>query len=74
GDAMVIVTDGFFEYENRDGQMLGAAALGEVIRRNHALSAGKLIGYLYEYVMKFADGTVQADDMTAVVIKRTTAL
>jgi serine phosphatase RsbU (regulator of sigma subunit)/protein-S-isoprenylcysteine O-methyltransferase Ste14 len=71
GDAMVIVTDGFFEYHNGDGQMLGSHAIGAAIRQDHALGAETLIQKLYEQVMNFANGAVQADDMTAVVIKRT---
>jgi len=70
GDAIVIVTDGFFEYANPPGELYGAERLGESIRQNQTIGAEKMIGNLYADVLAFAAGTAQADDLTAVVIKR----
>jgi serine phosphatase RsbU (regulator of sigma subunit)/protein-S-isoprenylcysteine O-methyltransferase Ste14 len=70
GDSLVLVTDGFFECANKSGQMLGMDPLGEAIRNHHALGAENLIRRLYEDVLEFSQGAPQADDITAVVIKR----
>jgi serine phosphatase RsbU (regulator of sigma subunit) len=71
GDALVLVTDGLFESQNRAGERLGTARLGESIRRHRALRAQEWIRRLHEDVLAFSDGVPQADDMSAVVIKRT---
>jgi serine phosphatase RsbU (regulator of sigma subunit) len=71
GDALVLVTDGFFECSNPAGERLGADRLADAIRRHRALTAGELIQRLYAEVVAFSgDGATQADDLTAVVIKR----
>jgi serine phosphatase RsbU (regulator of sigma subunit) len=73
GDMLVLVTDGFFECRNPAGELLGAARLGESIGRNPSLGAGNLIQRLHEDVLEFSQGVIQADDLTAVVIKRQSA-
>jgi serine phosphatase RsbU (regulator of sigma subunit) len=70
GDALVLVTDGFFECHDPTGAILGAGELGAAIRRYHASSADQCIRRLHEEVLSFARGAAQRDDMTAVVIKR----
>jgi serine phosphatase RsbU (regulator of sigma subunit) len=70
GDALVLVTDGFFECRNRAGELRGIDRLGESIRLNHSLAAEQLVHRLHEEVLAYAQGTPQADDLTVVVIKR----
>ena len=70
GDSLVLVTDGFFECANTAGDRLGMDRLGEAIASHHALGAGDLIRRLYDGVLEFSQGRPQADDITAVVIKR----
>jgi serine phosphatase RsbU (regulator of sigma subunit)/protein-S-isoprenylcysteine O-methyltransferase Ste14 len=73
GDSLVLVTDGLFECANPTGEMLGMDRLGEAIGSHHALSADKLIRRLCDNVLEFCQGAPQADDITAVVIKRNPA-
>jgi serine phosphatase RsbU (regulator of sigma subunit)/protein-S-isoprenylcysteine O-methyltransferase Ste14 len=73
GDLLVLVTDGLFECKNKAREMLGMDRLGEAIRTHHALGAGKLIRRLCDGVLEFCQGAPQADDITAVVIKRNSA-
>jgi phosphoserine phosphatase len=73
GDALVLVTDGLFECRNRAGELRGIERLGESIRRHQSLPAETLIRRLHEEVLQFAEGTPQADDLTAVVVKRRAA-
>jgi phosphoserine phosphatase len=73
GDALVLITDGFFECKDKSGAQLGIARLGESIRRHQALPADHFIKRLHAEVVEFSQGNPQADDLTAVAIKRTGA-
>jgi serine phosphatase RsbU (regulator of sigma subunit)/protein-S-isoprenylcysteine O-methyltransferase Ste14 len=70
GDSITIVTDGFFEYRNAAGELYGADRLSESIRRNQKSNTGSMIKILYDDVLVFASGSPQEDDLTAVIIKR----
>jgi serine phosphatase RsbU (regulator of sigma subunit) len=70
GDMLVLATDGFFEWENRDGEQFGFERLIEAVRASRHLAPEEIIAELYKAVKKFADGSKQMDDLTAVVIKR----
>ena len=67
---VVLVTDGFFEWENPDGEQFGLDRLDEAIRQARDLPAREIIPAMYSAVLKFADGTAQGDDLTAVIVKR----
>jgi serine phosphatase RsbU (regulator of sigma subunit) len=71
GDLLVLITDGFFEWSNAAGEQFGVTRLGEAIRRASGLPAEQIIEQLHAAVADFVQGTVQDDDLTAVVIKRT---
>ena len=71
GDTLVLLTDGFFEWANPDGEMYGTKRLGQAILTAKAQPACDLIQHLKESVESFAERTLQSDDLTAVVIKRT---
>jgi serine phosphatase RsbU (regulator of sigma subunit) len=70
GDALVLVTDGFFESMDGDGQLLGMEAFAERIRAHGALGAGEMIDRMHADVKAHANGQAQGDDLTAVVVKR----
>jgi phosphoserine phosphatase RsbU/P len=70
GDMMILVTDGFFEWINADGEQFGIERMCELIRRHRDLPAEDIIRRLHEAVVTFAAGTPQADDLTAVVVKK----
>lgn len=70
GDMIVFATDGFFEWENNEGEDFGITRLTEVIRSSRHLSSDKIIAEMYDAVKTFAKGAPQNDDLTAVVIKR----
>lgn len=70
GDLILLATDGFFEWENKDGEQYGSQRLEEAIRASRHLAPDAMIQELYKSVLAFAGGTVQKDDLTAVVIKR----
>jgi serine phosphatase RsbU (regulator of sigma subunit) len=70
GDMIVLVTDGFYEWQNRDKEEFGLERLKETIRQARDCSADEVIARLYQAVKDFSKGTEQADDLTAVVLKR----
>jgi hypothetical protein len=70
GDMLVLITDGFFEATNAADEQYGIDALERFIRENHRRTPDEFIGRLYRQVKKHADGEAQADDLTALVIKR----
>jgi serine phosphatase RsbU (regulator of sigma subunit) len=70
GDLVILPTDGFFEWENDQGEQFGVARMEEVIRASRQLAPPEIIAQLYDAVTKFSNGTNQQDDLTAVIIKR----
>ena len=71
GDILALITDGFFEWANADGEQFGIPRLEETIRNLSDQPPDRIISELYSRVKQFAAGTKQEDDLTAVVIKRT---
>jgi len=71
GDLVLLITDGFLEWENAAGEQFGTPRLEEFIRSNGHLGPEEIIAELYARVLEFAGGTSQQDDLTAVVIKKT---
>lgn len=72
GDMVMLVTDGFFEWENRAEEQYGTDRLAAVVRELGDREPEVIIAELYDSVLKFAQGTRQQDDLTAVLIKRST--
>lgn len=70
-DMLVLVTDGFFEWANAQGELFGLPRLEEAIRSSKDKAPSEIISDLYQAVVEFSNGTKQNDDLTAVVIKRT---
>jgi serine phosphatase RsbU (regulator of sigma subunit) len=70
GDMLVLVTDGFYEWENPQGEEFGLTRLQEVIRESCDYPACEVIQRLHSTLLNFCQGTEQKDDLTAVVLKR----
>ena len=70
GDVLVLITDGFFEWPNEEGEEYGIERLQETIQSSAHLSANEMISTLYESVRAFVGNMKQADDLTAVIVKR----
>ena len=71
GDLAVITTDGFFEAAAPDGEDFGTERMKDLLRTHRDRSAAEMIAVLYEEVTKFVGDQPQADDLTAVIIKKT---
>jgi serine phosphatase RsbU (regulator of sigma subunit) len=70
GDLVLLITDGFFEWENAAGEQFGLGRLGDSVRKSNHLAPEEIIAELYNAVLVFTNGSKQTDDLTAVVIKR----
>ena len=70
GDMVLLITDGFFEWENRAREQFGTKRIIEILRTFCDRQPEVIIGELYDSVVKFSQGTPQNDDLTAVLIKR----
>lgn len=70
GDMIVLVTDGFYEWQNPETEEFGLERLKDTIRQARDCSAEEVIARLYATVKDFSKGTEQNDDLTAVVLKR----
>lgn len=70
GDMIVLVTDGFYEWQNPETEEFGLGRLKDTIRQARDSSAEEVITRLYAAVRDFSKGTEQNDDLTAVVLKR----
>ena len=69
GDLVLLATDGFFEWENDQGEEFGVQRMEGVMRASRDLAASEIISHLYDAVIRFSNGTKQQDDLTAVLIK-----
>ena len=69
GDLVLLATDGFFEWENDQGEQFGVQRIEGAMRASRDLAASEIISHLYDAVSSFSNGTKQQDDLTAVVIK-----
>jgi len=70
GDMLALVTDGFYEWENPEGEEFGLTRLEEVIRESRDCPAEEVIAKLRAAVASFCRGTEQKDDLTAVILRR----
>lgn len=74
GDMLIVYSDGVSEAMNSDKEQFGEARLSESLAQNRGAGAGQLIEQLVKAVRAHAGGAPQYDDITALVVKRVTAL
>jgi serine phosphatase RsbU (regulator of sigma subunit) len=70
GDLIVLLTDGFYEFQNRSGELFGPERVAKIILEHHHLTARQLLDHLLEATQRFADGAPQLDDMTGLIVRR----
>ncbi len=70
GDILCLLTDGFYEWAREDGEQFSEQRAIACIRSDPDRPAEQLIETLYAAVLDFAAGTPQADDLTAIVVRR----
>lgn len=70
GDLLVLVTNGFYEWTNDDGEEFGLTRLKRVIGESCGYSSEEIIARLRSVVTEFCGGTKRQDDLTVVIVKR----
>ncbi len=70
GDAMVMLTDGFFEWSDLNGKQFGIDRLRQVMHNSREHAADAIIAKMDQAIRRFTNRPDQDDDMTAVVIRR----
>ncbi len=70
GDVLVLLSDGYYEYRNSDGEQFGETRVQDIVGAHRDKPMADLLGILQASVDAFARGAPQEDDMTAVLVKR----
>jgi sigma-B regulation protein RsbU (phosphoserine phosphatase) len=70
GDIVVFFTDGVSEATGDHGGEFGTDRVSEIVLANRHRSARAIVDAIFEAVTVFRGGAVQADDITAVAVKR----
>jgi len=71
GDVLVLFSDGISESSNEQGEEFGVARVVEVVRRHREQCAAALRDRLEEALSHFVGRARPTDDMTLVILKRT---
>lgn len=70
GATLVLLTDGFYEAADPRHEQFGEARVIEFVRKQTGVPLTQLIEALHADIKKFTKGCPQADDLTAVLIRR----
>ena len=70
GSLLVLLTDGFFEAGDARDEQFGEERIQEICRAQRAASLPELIGSLTGAVQVYSQGLPQADDWTALLVRR----
>ena len=70
GGSFVLLTDGFYETANPAGELYGQDRVVECLQAHTHTPVGGLIDALHDAVRAFCANGPQADDLTAVIIRR----
>jgi sigma-B regulation protein RsbU (phosphoserine phosphatase) len=68
-EIILIGTDGIWETENPLGERFGKERLRQIVRQHRHSSAGGMIDAVFSAIADFRQASVQADDITLVVVK-----
>lgn len=70
GDLLVLLSDGVYEYENRQGEQFGENRVGQLLKNYHQLPMKDLCEQLLRATYDHGEGVGQEDDITLVLIRR----
>ncbi|MBI5723687.1 MAG: SpoIIE family protein phosphatase [Planctomycetes bacterium] len=70
GDFLAIITDGFIEAVDGRDEQFGVERIQDMLRKCSGMESRQIVARLYDEVSRFAGGRPQADDLTALVIRR----
>lgn len=70
GDILVLLSDGVYEYVNRQGGQFGEDRVAELMKYHYDLPMSGLSKQIFAALVEFGDGARQADDISIVLVKR----
>ena len=70
GDLLVLLSDGIYEFENRQGAQFGEERVGRLLEYHHRLPAAELARQILNATFEHGQGTSQEDDITLVLVRR----
>lgn len=70
GDVLVLLSDGVYEYENKQGVQLGEERVARLLKYHHRLPMVELNKQILNATFEHGEGVSQQDDITLVLIRR----
>ncbi len=70
GDVFVLLSDGYYEARNPEGELFGEGRVLETVGRHQNQSAQQILEAVRNEAMAFARGRAFEDDQTGIIIKR----
>ena len=68
-DVLLLMSDGLMELFNQEREILGVDRIGEVLQKTAGQSASEILDNVKDLAVEWADGAVQEDDITIMVLK-----
>lgn len=72
GDVLVLLSDGIYEYESRQGVQFGEQRVAQLLGYHHRLPMAELSKQILNATFEHGKGVVQHDDITLVLVRRLT--
>lgn len=69
GDSLMLMSDGLMELFNSQRDLLGIERIEEALQKYGHLPASEILGHIIEIAKKWAENTVQEDDITVMVLQ-----
>ena len=70
GDVFALISDGIYEYEDKQERQFGKEGVADLLCRYHDRPMPYLLGRLKDAIRLFGQGAPQLDDITVVLIRR----
>jgi sigma-B regulation protein RsbU (phosphoserine phosphatase) len=70
GDLLVLLSDGIYEFENRQGAQFGEERVARLLEYHHRLPAAELARQILSATFEYGRDTAQEDDITLVLVRR----
>ncbi len=70
GDVLVLLSDGIYEFENRQGAPLGEERVARLLEYHYRLPVAELARQILHATFEHGQGVAQEDDITLVLVRR----
>ena len=70
GDVLVLLSDGIYEYESKQGVQFGEDRVARLLKYHHRLPMVELSKQIMAATLEHGEGTCQKDDITLVLVRR----